>query len=71
MTGRLQRLGYGQKPETRNPKLDTKLHTQFLYFLVVILAVEDVPFLAAFENCALLVFDLVPRCLVDLLFLIQ
>ena len=64
-------LDYDQKPETRNPKLDTKLHTQFFYFLVVILAVEDVPFLAAFKNCTLLIFDLVPRRLVDFFFLIQ
>jgi hypothetical protein len=42
------RLQNGQKPETRNQKLDTKLHAQFLHFLVVILAVENVPFLAAF-----------------------
>ena len=64
-------LDYDQKPETRNPKLDTKLHTQFFYFLVVILAVEDVPFLAAFKNCTLLIFDLVPRRLVDFFFLIE
>jgi hypothetical protein len=64
-------LDYDHKLETRNARLDTKLHTQFLHFLVVIFAVEDVPFLTAFKNCTLLIFDLVPRRLIDFFFLIQ
>src|ERR1700756_3147459 len=47
------------------------LEAQFLYFLVVILAIEDVPFLAAFENGALLILDLLARRLIDSFLLIQ
>src|SRR5271154_73150 len=45
--------------------------TQLLHFFVVILAVEDVPLLAAFEDGAFLVLDLVAGALIDLFFLIQ
>ena len=48
-----------------------KLHSQLLHFLVVVLAVEDVPLLAAFEDGALLAFDLLAGGLVDAGFLVQ
>src|SRR5262252_5348916 len=34
-------------------------------FFVVILAIEDIPFLRAFQDCATLTLDLLTRCLVD------
>src|SRR2546425_3116073 len=48
-----------------------RLEAQFLYFFVVILAIEDVPLLAAFEDGALLVLDLLAGGLIDSLLLIQ
>src|SRR5438094_10198644 len=48
-----------------------RLEAQFLYFFVVILAIEDVPLLAAFEDGALLVLDLLAGRLIDSLLLIQ
>src|SRR5215475_911437 len=45
------------------------LDSQFLDFLVVVLAVEDVPLLAAFEDGALLAFDFLAGGLVDAGFL--
>src|SRR5581483_4501155 len=48
-----------------------RLHAELLHFLVVILAVKDVPFLAAFQNGTFLAFDLLPCSLVDLFFLIE
>src|SRR5271155_2538322 len=44
---------------------------QLLHFLVVILAVEDVPLLRAFEDGALLALDLQPGGLVDPRLLIE
>src|ERR1700722_16516358 len=46
-------------------------HTELLHFLVVILAVENVPFLRAFEDGALLAFDLLSCGLVDPLFVVE
>src|ERR1700688_2080520 len=47
------------------------LHAQLLHFLVVILAVEDVPLLRTFKNGSLLALNLQPRRLVDSCLLIQ
>src|SRR5271156_4906118 len=47
------------------------LHSQFLHFFVVILTIKNVPLLTAFEDGSLLILDLVPRRLIDLLFLVQ
>src|ERR1700679_3614539 len=47
------------------------LHSQLLPFFVVILTIENVPLLTAFEDGSLLILDLVPRRLIDLLFLVQ
>src|ERR1700733_8113360 len=49
----------------------TGLDTQLLHFLVVILAVEDVPLLRAFEDGSLLALDLLAGGLVDSLFVIE
>src|SRR5437763_11548490 len=48
-----------------------RLEAQFLYFFVVILAIEDVPLLGAFEDGALLVLDLLAGRLIDSLLLLQ
>ena len=48
-----------------------KLKAQLLHFLVVVLAVQDVPLLATFEDSALLILDLLARSLIDLFFLVQ
>src|SRR5271166_3402927 len=45
------------------------LNSELLYFFVVVLAVEDVPFLGAFEDGAALAFDLLPGGSVDAGFL--
>src|SRR3984893_10352749 len=50
---------------------DQRLHSQFLHFFVVILAVKNVPLLAALKNRALLVLYLLARGLVDFCFLVQ
>src|ERR1700691_5820790 len=42
-----------------------------LHFFVVILTIENIPFLTAFEDGSLLILDLVPRRLIDLLYLVQ
>ena len=47
------------------------LHAQLFHFFVVVLAVEDVPFLTAFKNGSFLAFDFQPGRLVDPGFLIQ
>src|SRR4029077_5428040 len=47
------------------------LHAQLLHFLVVVLAVQNVPFLAALEDGSLLILDFMPRRLIDLLFPVQ
>src|SRR5215831_8239971 len=44
---------------------------EFLYFLVIVLAVENVPFLRAFENGPLLRVDLLPGREIDFRFLIE
>src|SRR5438477_12315386 len=48
-----------------------RLEAQLLYFFVVILAIEDVPLLAAFEDGALLVLTLLAGALIDSLLLIH
>src|SRR5436190_4909138 len=57
-------------PRARAPAAHT-LHTQLLHFLVVVLAVEDVPLLGAFEDRPLLAFDLQARRLINPRFLIE
>ncbi len=47
------------------------LHSQFFYFLVVILAVQNVPLLRALEDGALLALDLQPGGLIDSRFLVE
>src|SRR5947199_5446735 len=47
------------------------LDPEFLDFLVVVLAVEDVPLLAAFEDRAFLAFDFLAGGLIDSCFLVQ
>src|SRR5271155_4277545 len=49
----------------------TALDTQLLHFLVVILAIEDVPLLRAFEDGPLLALNLLAGSLVDSLFVIE
>src|SRR6516165_5990017 len=44
----------------------TQLYPQLLDFLVVVLAVQDVPFLRAFQDGPALAFDLLPGGSVDL-----
>src|SRR5579872_677884 len=51
--------------------VDGTLHSQFLYFLGVILAVKNIPFLTALQNGPLLILNFVPCRLIDLLFLVQ
>src|SRR5579864_5167806 len=46
-------------------------YAQFLHFLVVVFPIEDVPFLAAFENSALLALDFLAGGLIDSRFLVQ
>jgi hypothetical protein len=41
------------------------LHSQLLHFIVVILTIEDRPFLRAFDDGAPLAFDFLPRSLID------
>src|SRR5581483_8764740 len=48
-----------------------QLHAEFFHFFVVILAVENIPLLRAFENGPLLGIDLLARGGVDPCFLIQ
>src|SRR5215475_2068799 len=55
--------------DSRLATSDCLLDSQLLDFLVVVLAVEDVPLLAAFEDGALLAFDFLARGLVDAGFL--
>src|SRR5437879_7382853 len=50
---------------------ERQLYAELLYFLVVILAVENVPLLRAFENGSLLGVDFCPGCEVDPGFLIE
>src|SRR5277367_2447479 len=49
----------------------SKLHAQLFHFFVVVLAVKNVPLLAALENGAFLILDLMPRRLIDLFFVVQ
>src|SRR5207245_265755 len=53
------------------PLTQIRLHAEFLYFLVVVLPVEDVPFLATLKNGAFLALDLQARGLIDSCFLVQ
>src|SRR5438270_6949421 len=61
---------YGRKCRHRNdgwPATEVRpLNSQLFNFFVVILAVEDVPFLRAFRDCPLLAFDFCPRSHIDL-----
>ena len=50
---------------------ESSLHAQLLNFFLVVLAVEDVPLLAAFEDGALLGIDLLPGGLIDSFLLIE
>src|SRR6185437_915308 len=61
----------GMKIEKGIPDRAAVLHAELFHFFVVVLAVEDVPFLAAFKNGAFLAFNFLPRSFVDSLFLIQ
>src|SRR5439155_2068043 len=47
------------------------LHSKLLDFFVVVLTVEDVPFLTSFQNGAFLAFDFLPGRLVNSCFLVQ
>src|ERR1700758_4256647 len=52
-------------------RVEGEVYAERLYFLVVIFAIEDVPFLRAFENGSLLGVDFCPGCKVDPGFLIE
>ncbi len=47
------------------------LHSQLFHFFVVVLAVKNIPLLAALEDGPLLILDLVARRLIDLFFLVE